>query len=117
MRRRFVESAGFSADWARLERAGELVLEDLVSLEQTILANPEAGDLVPRTAGLRKLRLGQRRLRRGKRGGVRVYYLDLAARKVTHLVAVFGKREKVDLSPAERKAIAKLVGELKEEAS
>ena len=117
MRRCFVESRGFSADRERLERAGEITVEDLVSLEQDILANPEVGDLVPGTGGLRKVRLGQRRVRRGKRGGLRVYYLDLAAAHVTHLVAIFGKREKVDLSVAERKAVAVLVRKLKEEAS
>jgi hypothetical protein len=34
---------------------------------------------------------------------------------VTHLVAIFGKREKSDLSPLERKAVATLVRKLKEE--
>jgi hypothetical protein len=115
VRRRFVESRGFSADRARLERSGELTLEDIVVLEQDIMANPDTGDLVPGTGGLRKVRLGQRQVRRGKRGGLRVYYLDLAASKVTHLVAIFGKREKSDLSPAERKAVAALVRKLKEE--
>jgi len=117
VRRLFVESRGLSADRDRLERAGELTLEDILALEQEILANPEVGDLVPGTGGLRKVRLGQRQVRRGKRGGLRVYYLDLAASKVTHLVAIFGKREKTDLSPAERKAVAALVRRLKEEAS
>ena len=70
-------------------------MEDIIALEQSILADPEVGDLVSGTGGLRKVRLGQRKVRRGKRGGLRVYYLDLAASKVTHLVAIFGKREKV----------------------
>ena len=116
MRRRFVESRAFSADRDRLEHAGEMTLDDITALEQDILANPAVGDLVPGTGGLRKVRLGQRQVRRGKRGGLRVYYLDLAAAKVTHLVAIFGKREKSDLSPAERKAVATLVRRLKEEA-
>lgn len=90
-------------------------MDDIVKLEQDIMANPDTGDLVPGTGGLRKVRLGQRQVRRGKRGGLRVYYLDLAASKVTHLVAIFGKREKTDLSPAERKAVAALVRTLKEE--
>ncbi len=60
------------------------------------------------------MRVGQRAVGRGKRGGVRVYYLDLPARAVTHLVAIFGKREKDDLSPNERKAAAALVPTLKE---
>ena len=66
-------------------------------------------------AGLRKVRAAQREVRRGKRGGVRVYYLDLPRRGVTHLVAIFGKREKSDLSRAERQAVAALVRQLKEE--
>lgn len=115
VKRRFVESRGFTADAERLRRDGELVDEDVSALEQAILADPEAGDLVPGTGGLRKLRVTQRRVRRGKRGGVRVLYLDLARRQVTHLVAIFGKREKADLSPAERKQVARLVASLKEE--
>lgn len=98
-----------------MERAGELALGDIVALEQSIIANPEVGDLVPGTGGLRKVRVGQKQVRRGKRGGLRVYYLDLAASGVTHLIAIFGKREKSDLSQAERKAVAVLVRTLKEE--
>jgi hypothetical protein len=117
VRRRFVESAGFSADRSRLERDRELSHDDMVALEQSILADPEAGDLVPGTGGLRKIRVGQRAVGRGKRGGVRVYYLDLHRRHVTHLVAIFGKREKSDLSRAERRDVAALVRQLKEETS
>ena len=115
MRRRFVESAGFSQDRARLEKSAEVTVDDLWALEQAILANPEAGDLVKKTGGLRKIRLGQKSLRRGKSGGVRVYYLDLAARGITHLLAIFGKREKDELSPDEKKAVARLVAKLKGE--
>jgi hypothetical protein len=117
VRRKFVESSGFSQDRKRLERDRELSHDDVVALEQSILRDPEVGDLVPGTGGLRKVRLGQRSVGRGKRGGVRVYYLDLPARSITHLVAIFGKREKADLSPAERRAVADLVKLLKEEAS
>ena len=91
--------------------------EDIVSLEQRILADPQAGDLVPGTGGLRKIRMGQRSVGRGKRGGARVYYLDLPGRGVTHLVALFGKREKTDLLPAERRLVAALVEQLKKEQS
>ncbi len=63
------------------------------------------------------MNIGQRKAGRGKRGGVRVYYLDLPRRGVTHLVAIFEKREKSDLSQAERRAVATLVKQLKEETS
>jgi hypothetical protein len=115
VRRRFVESTGFSEDRPRLEQARELSHDDLVAVEQSLLAVPQAGDLVPGTGGLRKIRLGQRQVGRGKRGGVRVYYLDLPRRGVIHLLAIFGKREKSDLSPAERREVAALVKKLKEE--
>jgi hypothetical protein len=117
VKRRFVESIGFSEDRRRLERARELSLLDLVVMEQRILGDPKSGDLVPGTGGLRKIRLGQRQVRRGKSGGVRVYDLDLPHRAVTHLVAIFEEREKSDLSPAERRAVAELVKQLKEEKS
>jgi hypothetical protein len=116
VKRRFVESSGFSDDRRRLERGRELSHDDIMALEQSILADPDAGDLVPGTGGLRKIRVGQREVGRGKSGGVRVYYLDLPRRGVTHLLAIFGKREKTDLSPAERKVVAALVKRLKEES-
>jgi hypothetical protein len=81
------------------------------------LADPHVSDLVRGTGGLRKVRVGQRAVAPGKRGGVRVYYLDLPQGEVTHLIAIFGKREKDDLSPSERKAAAVLVRMLKEEAN
>jgi hypothetical protein len=115
VRRRFVESRGFSADRRRLELERELAPEDLLALEQSILADPMSGDLVPGTGGLRKIRLAQRSAGRGKRGGARVYYLDLPRKGITHLIAIFGKREKADLTQAERRAVGALVKRLKEE--
>jgi hypothetical protein len=41
--------AGFSEDRKQLERARELSHDDLFALEQSILADPQAGDLVPGT--------------------------------------------------------------------
>ena len=45
----------------------------------------------------------------------RVYYLGLSARGITHLIALFGKRERSDLSQQERHALAPLVAQLKKE--
>ncbi len=110
-----MEATRFTVERERMERAGEFSPEDLVALEQAILADPEAGDLVPGTGGFRKIRLGQRAVRRGKRGGARVYYLDLPRIGVTHLLAIYGKREQGDLSADERRALAAVAKLLKEE--
>jgi hypothetical protein len=49
------------------------------SLQAVLVADPEAGDLIPKTGGLRKIRwLGSGR---GKRGGIRIiYYLNATTR-------------------------------------
>jgi hypothetical protein len=42
------------------------------ALQQALVANPEAGDLIPGSGGVRKLRWSV--AGRGKRGGIRVIY-------------------------------------------
>ena len=48
--------------------------DDFGWLQGALMANPEAGDLIEGTGGLRKLRFGDRRRAKGKRGGLRVIY-------------------------------------------
>ena len=55
----------------------ELVLDYLsddeyAALQQSLVVNPEAGDVIPASGGVRKLRWGV--AGRGKRGGLRVIY-------------------------------------------
>lgn len=63
----FVESTAF-------DRFRPMYLddEDYANLQRFMVANPEAGDVVPRSGGVRKLRWRVRG--RGKRGGLRVIY-------------------------------------------
>lgn len=56
----------------------ELVLDYLsddeyAAMQQFLIVNPEAGDVIPASGGVRKLRWGV--AGRGKRGGLRVIYL------------------------------------------
>lgn len=46
--------------------------DEYSSLQQALLANPEAGAVIPGSGGVRKLRWGV--AGRGKRGGIRVIY-------------------------------------------
>lgn len=41
-------------------------------LQQTLLVNPEAGDVIEGTGGLRKLRQADPKRGKGKRGGLRM---------------------------------------------
>jgi hypothetical protein len=57
----------------------EYLTDDEYADVQLYLANdPEAGDVIPGTGGFRKVRWGDPRRGRGRRGGLRViYYLFL----------------------------------------
>jgi mRNA-degrading endonuclease RelE of RelBE toxin-antitoxin system len=46
--------------------------DDYSELQQALIANPEAGAIIPGSGGVRKLRWGL--AGRGKRGGIRVIY-------------------------------------------
>ena len=69
--------------------------------------NPEAGDIIPETGGVRKLRWAL--AGRGKRGGARVIYYYHSERLPLFLLAAYGKNEKANLSKAERNAMKRLI--------
>jgi hypothetical protein len=73
--------------------------------ERTLLVeylayNPTAGDLIPGTGGVRKLRWGLEG--RGKRGGARVIYFHDAAGMPLFALTAFAKNERTDLSQQDR---------------
>ena len=69
--------------------------------------NPKAGDEIPGTGGVRKLRFGASG--RGKRGGARVIYFYGGERVPIYALLAYSKADKTDLSPRERRAVAALV--------
>ena len=97
-----VETARFLKDAKPLMSDSER--EELVAF---MGANPEAGEIIPETGGVRKIRRAL--AGRGKRGGARVIYYYHNERLPLFLLAVYGKNEKANLSQAERKAMKRLV--------
>ena len=69
--------------------------------------NPLAGDEIPGTGGVRKLRFGA--LGRGKRGGARVIYFYGGERVPIYALLAYSKSTKTDLNPEERRAVAVIV--------
>ncbi len=98
------------------ERNRSRYLTDLefADLQQTLLVNPGAGDVIKDTGGLRKVRFADSRRNKGTRGGLRVIYFWWEAGAQFWLFALFDKSEMSDLSKDERKAMkVRLKAELK----
>src|ERR1019366_7325701 len=70
-------------------------------------ANPEAGEIIPETGGVRKIRWAL--AGRGKRGGARVIYYYHDERLPVFVLAAYGKNEKANLSMAERNGMKRLI--------
>ena len=65
--------------------------------------NPEAGELVPGTGGVRKLQWGIPG--RGKRGGARVIYYYYNESIPVFALDIYAKNEKSDLSEADKRSL------------
>ena len=104
----FVETTAFT------RRIAALGLEEsLRGLQLELLENPEAGNVDPATAGLRKIRLGDPTRGKGKRGGARVHDLWLPNRGRIYLMYVYGKNDASSLTPEQKKQLREIVLHIK----
>lgn len=78
-------------------------------LQQQMLKNPEAGEVIKDTGGLRKLRFADKRRGKGKRGGLRVIYYWWSADRQFWLYTLYDKDEMDDLTPKQRKALKEML--------
>lgn len=88
--------------------------ESYRAFQNELLLNPEKGDVIQGTGGLRKVRVADMQRNKGKRGGSRVIYYWFSARSHFLLFTVYGKDMQDDLSPDERKALAAMLRTIKE---
>ena len=107
----FFESWGFT-DWLTKNFPDEV----LASLQQQLMENPNAGDVIPGCGGIRKIRVADPRRGKGKRSGVRVLYLHIPESNWFYLLDAYGKNEREDLSAEQKKILAKLADEFRAQA-
>jgi len=67
--------------------------------------DPEAGEVIQGTGGLRKMRFADARRGKGKRGGLRVIYYWWSPGRQFWLYTLYDKDELKDLTPEQRKAL------------
>ena len=107
MTRKFVQTPPFLSAWKLMG------LDDdaLSVLEDALLLNPEAGDMIEGTGGARKIRV--QLAGRGKSGGGRVIYFD--AGDTIYLIATYPKNVREDLIPSQKKRIHELTRQFRKE--
>jgi len=81
--------------------------DDYRTLQLELVQRPTAGNVIPGTGGLRKLRWSL--AVRGKRGGARVIYFFHAQTETILLLFAYSKNERDDLTFAERQALRRIV--------
>lgn len=97
MRAVFVEFSAFTRHRSRY------LDDDAYRLLQSwLMQAPELGALMQGAGGLRKLRIGNARSGKGKRGGLRVIYFHWQAGRQFWLFTVYEKGEMDDLAPEQK---------------
>lgn len=96
-----VETPEFLAAVRRL-----LTDEERALLVDYLARNPAAGDVIPGTGGVRKLRWALEG--RGKRGGARVIYFFHGSAMPLFALTAYAKNERADLSQGDRNAFRSL---------
>jgi hypothetical protein len=98
-----------TAEFLRTAKAfmSESVRTDFVAF---IAANPEAGEIIPQTGGVRKVRWALPG--KGKSGGARVIYYYHDERVPIFLLTAYAKNQKENLTAAERNEMKQLVPRL-----
>jgi len=97
MKSLFVELPAFTR-----HRSDYLNDEGLRALQNELMEQPEKGDVIEGTGGLRKLRRPDPKRGKGKRGGLRLIYFWWEAGRQFWLFTLYDKNEMDDLSAKEK---------------
>lgn len=80
--------------------------EHIRTLENELLLNPQKGDLIVGTGGVRKIRLAK--AGSGKRSGFRVLYIDIPRFELIYLLLIYSKSSQDNLTEDQKRFLKKL---------
>ncbi|QCA06287.1 toxin [Pantoea vagans] len=81
--------------------------------QNMLLADPEKGDVIPDTGGLRKVRFRDERRHKGARGGIRIIYYWTDEQGQFILFTIYDKDQRDDLTKQQRDALATALNVIK----
>ena len=113
MKRVVIQTRKFSQVLDSLIDQKKLLKEDFEAFERRLVANPDEGDVIQGTGGLRKTRL--KASSKGKSGGFRVCYVDVPEKEKLFLILIYPKNVQEDLSKDEIKVLKSIVDMLRKE--
>ena len=94
----FIETSVFTRQVEAL-----LSEDEYLQFQRQLVADPNAGDVIPDIGGLRKVRVAAKG--KGKRSGARVIYFHVAAAHQIRLLLIYPKNVKDDLSEEEKRVL------------
>lgn len=98
----FIETPVFTG-----QITGLVTDEQYAEFQSFLAANPEAGDVIQGTGGLRKIRLALEG--RGKRGGARVIYYHFVSASQIALLFAYPKNAADDLTAQQKQALKAII--------
>ena len=82
-------------------------------IQNELLADPKAGNVIEHSGGLRKIRFGIKGKGKGKRGGIRMVYFYNEVKSRIYLLISYSKNEKDDLTAKELEILRNIAKGLK----
>ena len=113
MKRLVIQIRKFSEILDKLIAQNKATKEDYEDLEKRLVENPNEGEVMQGTGGLRKTRL--KSASKGKSGGFRVCYCDVPEKEKLFFLAIFPKNEQENLTDEEKQIFKALVSRLRKE--
>ncbi len=99
-------TASFKRSVKKLKRRYPHIKEDLQEGIELLSQTPQLGVIVPRSGGVRKVRLPNRDAKRGKSGGYRLlYYLEAYEAQTLYLLFVYSKSDRASVTQRELKQL------------
>ena len=106
MKRKIVQTRNFTKVVEALLTRNKLLEDDYESLIKKLATNPNLGDLIPGTGGIRKTRL--KSATKGTSGGFRVCYFDNPKTEELFLILIYQKNVQENISSEEKKALKEI---------